>query len=140
VTLPQNIFAEMPMWFEDTYLGLRLCLENKKVLFLNDPTVIHHISYTFSCDRSKEAIFNRPQAFEQILIKLSLPEDIRINYERYLGGLHLKASIYYLWEKNYLSAWKHYKKAILGREGLKYLLRTTHYINYYKNQYAGNYK
>jgi glycosyltransferase involved in cell wall biosynthesis len=119
-TIPPEIFDGMPQYLEWTYLAVRLCLEGKKILFVNNPTIVHFFSYDFSIDNSRQARLGRPKALKRIL-QLYLPHNVRVCFETSLTKANHEISKQYLKEYNIISAWSFHLKTLRCRSGWKYL-------------------
>jgi glycosyltransferase involved in cell wall biosynthesis len=109
-TINQEILKGMPEYLEWTYLAIRLSLE-KKILFLNDSTVIHYLDHDFSIDKSNEAVLGRPEALRRILT-LNLPDYFRKAFKEKLAYADHHASKLYLKNRQYALAWSCHVKVI----------------------------
>jgi glycosyltransferase involved in cell wall biosynthesis len=120
-TVSPEIFEGMPRYLEWTYMAARLCLEKKKISFVNEPTVVHFLDHPFSIDRSQEAILGRAQAFKRIL-ELDLPQEVRDVFEMYLGHAYYGASQIYLREGRFALAVASHLKMLRCKSGWRNLL------------------
>ena len=118
-TIKAEMFAEMPQYLEWTYMALRLSLE-KRVLFIDNPSFIHHLDLPFSIWRSETCILNQPQALERILA-LDLPKTARARYNKSWANASHSVSRLYLKKVKYSSAWVWQKKSLKKRFNLRHL-------------------
>ena len=109
-TVNQEILKGMPEYLEWTYLAIRLSLE-RKILFVNEPTVIHYLDHDFSIDKSDKAILGRPKALRRILA-LDLPDDVRKVYKVRLAYANHDASRLFLKNRKYALASIYHAKVI----------------------------
>ncbi len=119
-TVPQELFEGMPQYLEWTYIAVRLCLKEKNIFFVNNPTVVHFYDYDFSIDNSRQAKLGKPKALERIL-QLNLPNNVRVHFENSLTSVNHEISKGYLREYNFLSAWSFHLKTLRCRSGWKNL-------------------
>jgi glycosyltransferase involved in cell wall biosynthesis len=119
-TVPSEFFDGMPQYLEWTYMAIRLCLEEKKILFVNNPTIVHFFGYDFSIDNSRQALLGKPKAVERIL-QLDLPNNIRVAFETFLGNANHEISKRYLIEYNLFLTWSFHVKTLRCRSGWKHL-------------------
>ncbi|MFP3869123.1 MAG: glycosyltransferase family A protein [Desulfobacteraceae bacterium] len=126
-TVPSELFDGMPQYLEWTYLAVRLCVEKKKILFMNNPTVVHFGDHEFGIDKSRQATLGRPRAFERIL-QLDLPTHVRLFFETQLAAANHAASKLYLKEYNFSSAWSFHLKTLRCRSGWKHLFYLRDFI------------
>ena len=120
-TVPSELFIGMPQYLEWTYLAIRLCLENKRICFIDTPTVVHIFDHKFSIDRSREAFLGKPGAMERIL-ELDLPNNIRFPFERRLADTNFAIVKLYLTEHNFFRAGSFFLKALRCKAGSRQLL------------------
>lgn len=120
-TVPSELFIGMPQYLEWTYLAIRLCLEKKRICFIDTPTLVHIFDHKFSIDRSSDAVLGRPGAVERIL-ELDLPDTIRFAFEKALAKKNFAILKLYLKERNFPKAWSFYLKALSCKGGLRQML------------------
>ena len=82
-----------------------------KILFLNEPTVIHHLDHDFSIDKSDAAILGRPKAYRRILT-LDLPDDVKQVYKVRLAYANHDVSRLFLKNRKYARASLYHAKVI----------------------------
>ncbi|RJQ18640.1 MAG: glycosyltransferase [Nitrospiraceae bacterium] len=119
-TMSREFFGDMPQYLEWTYLAMRISLEKRKILFINNPSVVHFLDHDFSIYRSKQAVFGQPRAIERIL-ELDLPRDVRVNFEIRLADANNEASKLYLRGCNFPSALSSHIKTVRCRSGWRHL-------------------
>jgi Glycosyl transferase family 2 len=120
-TVPSELFIGMPQYLEWTYLAIRLCLENKRICFINTPTLVHIFDHKFSIDRSRGAVLGRPGAVKRIL-ELDLPDTIRFAFEKALANTNFAIVKLFLKERNFSKAGSFFLKALRCKGGLGRLL------------------
>jgi len=91
--LPESVFARMPSYLENTYLGLTLATAVRIAFVLDRPTMVYHEDTPDSVSKSVEYLLGQEGALARIL-ELDLPADVRRDYENRLGpACHAAAAV-----------------------------------------------
>jgi hypothetical protein len=121
-----DVLTGMPKYFEWTFLGLVIA-SRFRVVFLDEPTVVHHTDLPFSVDRSAAARIGRPAALRRLLA-LPLPPDVQETIRgRVVDACHA-ASDACRRERRWWDAWRWHLRSLSQRRGWRYLGYTRHLL------------
>ena len=122
----ERLFEGMPRYLECTYLAVRLAT-TRRVLFMNEPTVVWHTDTPDAASRSRSFMLGEPAALRRIL-ELELPADVRRCFESRLGAAYHSSSVVLLEDGMTIPAWRQHARSVLERGGWRYLSFTRRLI------------
>jgi glycosyltransferase involved in cell wall biosynthesis len=122
--LDPTLFDRMPRYLECTYLAIRFSLTGR-LRFLDAPTVV----WTEYGGLSQSPAFRigQPAALEEMLA-LPLPPAFRRGLERHLTEAYHSVAEFYRGRGDLDEAWAAHLRSLRGRDGLRYLLATRHFL------------
>ena len=121
-----SFFADVPKYLECTYLAL-LLVTKYRVMFLDEPCLVHVVDHPFSVDRSLECKLGRPEALKHLL-KMQLPDFVSQHLKsRVARGYHDSSSC--LLSRGLLrNAWAAHLRSLWAPGGWRYLPYTRHLL------------
>ena len=125
-TISPELFADIPMYLEWTYLAL-LLLSKRKVSFLGEPALVHFAGHPFSVDRSMACCLGRTQALERLL-EMELSGFVKRRIEHRIADGHHQVSCLWLKKAVLRKAWAAHWRSLTSRGGWRYLTYTRHLL------------
>jgi len=117
-------FQNYHPYAEWTWLGFRLALDQKNILFSNEAVCRHHDTYN-SLSKSQDYIQSYLPLFQRMLEYSPPPAAARM-IRRKISASHHDASVSALRNGRFLEAWRQHWSSLIQTGGLRYLPYTRH--------------
>lgn len=125
-TVGAEFFAEMPRFRECTYLAIRLAA-TRRIVFLQQPTVIWHADTPLSESKSEAYVLAGPSAARRML-ELDLPPDVRAALRRHVAPACHNNAHHHLKRGLLQKAWDWHLQSLREPGGWRHLPYTRYFI------------
>lgn len=117
-SVTRTLFDSMPHHLENTYLGIRF--SRLPMLWLQTPTVVHHLGDPHSVSRSREYTDGQAAAL-RLLLTLDLPRDVHRTLRRRIPEAQHHSAVLARRAGDLRAAWRWHLASLFNPTGWRYL-------------------